>query len=211
MSEGQDVGEAQGQESQDQGGQASGGNSDFTPITSQDQFDRRIQERIARVKKELPSDYEDLKAAKARLDELEAQNKSELEKAQERIAQLEADAKAATETAQAERLRSAVLAEAAKRNVVDPEAAYALLDRSLLEFAEDGQPKNIASAMDALLEDRAYLVAPSGGSRGSADQGARQGGNKQLSRDDLKSMTPEQVRKATAEGRLTSLATGQES
>jgi hypothetical protein len=50
----------------------------FQPITSQEDFDRRIKDRIARVKATPPADYEDLKAAKARLDELEQANASEL-------------------------------------------------------------------------------------------------------------------------------------
>lgn len=174
---------------------------------SQADVDRIVQDRLARAKATPPADYEDLKAKAARLAELEAESMSELEKeraaraqAEERAAQVEADAR---ET----RLRAAILGEAAKadRKVVDPDAVVALLDRSTLELADDGTPTNIAEAMDSLLKARPYLVA-SGGTRGDADQGARgHGGVKQLSRSDLKSMSPEAIAKAEKEGRLAQL------
>lgn len=59
--------------------------TEFKPITSQDEFDAAIKSRIERAKKSaIPEDYEDLKAKAAKFDEIEAQNKSELEKATER-------------------------------------------------------------------------------------------------------------------------------
>lgn len=58
--------------------------SDFKAITSQEEFDKAIQARIARERKRF-EDYEDVKAKAARLDELEAQNKTEAEKAAERL------------------------------------------------------------------------------------------------------------------------------
>lgn len=179
---------------------------EFKPVTSQEQFDRMVQERLARERQKY-ADYDALKSKADRFDELEAANQTELERAQasaaaekERADRIEAEAK---ET----RLRSAIIAEAAKpdRKVVDPEAVIALLDRSALELEDDGTPTNVAKAMDALLEQRPYLVASSGGTRQGADQGARRGGANQLSEADLKSMTPEQIVAARKEGRLTGI------
>lgn len=78
MAENQD-----GQESGEQ--QASGG---FQPITSQEELNRLIGERVARTKARY-GDYDDLKAKAARLDEIEQANKSEAEKTADRIASLE--------------------------------------------------------------------------------------------------------------------------
>lgn len=176
---------------------------------SQADVDRIVKERLARAKAEPPADYEELKAAKAKLDELEAANSTELEKAQKRLADMERKTADAEARAQENLLRAQVVAEAARKNVVDPDAAVALLDRSLIEFDQDGSPKNIAQAMDSLLEAKPYLVAASGGTRGSADQGARQqGGPKQLARSELQHMTPEQISKAVDEGRADSLLSG---
>ena len=78
----------------------SGAGDEFKPITSQDDLNRIITERISRERSKF-SDYEDLKAKAARFDELDAANKSEIERA--------ADAKAAAERerdeARAEALR----------------------------------------------------------------------------------------------------------
>jgi hypothetical protein len=176
---------------------------------SQEELDRIVQDRVARVKSTPPADYEDLKAAAARLAELEAANQSELEKAQARAEAAEKRAATIETEARETRLRSAIIAEAAKpgRNVVDPDAAIALLDRSTLQIDDSGMPTNVAEAMDKLLEARPYLVASSGGAtRGSADQGARRGAAAgQLSEDDLKGMTAEQIVEARRAGRLQEL------
>lgn len=171
----------------------------FAAITSQEDFDRRIQDRIARVKATPPSDYEDLKAKAAKLAELEEANKTELEKAQERAEKAERDATAAAELVQRTKTDSAIVAEAAKRGA-DTDVVVSLLDRSAVEFDSDGAPTNIADAVDALLKDKPFLVT--GATRGSADQGARTGGANQLSRDALQGMSHTEIVKAQKEGRL---------
>ena len=67
----------------------SGGGEGFTPITSQEEFDKRIKARIDRVKNTPPADYDELKAKAAKYDELEEANKSELEKAEGRAKKAE--------------------------------------------------------------------------------------------------------------------------
>jgi len=188
---------------------------EFRPITSQEEFDGLVGRRVARerevgarAEREKFSDYEELKAAASKLAELEAADQTELEKAQTRAEEAEKRSQQIEAEVKETRLRSAIIAEAAKadRKIVDAEAVVALLDRSSLELDDSGVPTNIAKAMDSLLEAKPFLVAADGGARGNADQGARpQGGIKQLTRDDLKTMTPEQVAMAEAEGQLASL------
>lgn len=64
--------------------------NDFRPITSQDELDRRIGERLERERSKF-ADYEDLKSKAARLDEIEDANKTEIQKAQERLQAAEAE------------------------------------------------------------------------------------------------------------------------
>lgn len=174
---------------------------------SQADVDRIVKERLARVKADPPADYEELKTKASKLDDLEAANKTELEKAQERMAKAERAAADAAERAQEHLLRAAVVAEAARKNVIDPEAAMALIDRATLEFDKEGAPTNIADAMDLLLKAKPYLV---GGGKGSADQGARStSGVGQLSSESLKTMTPEQIVKARQEGRFDAVLKGE--
>ena len=75
----------------------------FKPITSQDELNRIIGERVKRAK---PADYDDLKAKAAELDKIQAASKSEADKTAERIASLERDLEATRSAA----LRSRVQA-----------------------------------------------------------------------------------------------------
>jgi ParB-like chromosome segregation protein Spo0J len=62
----------------------------FKAITSQDELNRLIGERIGKVKSQY-ADYDDLKAKAAKLDEVEQSNKTELQKAIERAEKAEKD------------------------------------------------------------------------------------------------------------------------
>jgi hypothetical protein len=174
---------------------------------SQADVDRIVQERVARVKAAPPADYDELKAKAEKLAELETANQTELEKAQQRAEKAETRAQQVEADARETRLRAAIISEAAKpeRRVVDSDAVIALLDRTTLELDDNGNPTNIAKAMDSLLEARPFLVASNGGARGDADQGARGGGAKQVTAAELKSMRPEDIAKADKEGRLADL------
>lgn len=112
----------------------------FEAITSQEDFDRAIQKRIARERAGF-ADYDDLKARAAKLAEIEAANQTEAEKAQ---ARLDAAEKRASELeakaleAEAKALKSEV---AAAKGV-----PAALLTGSTQEELE--------AAADALIEFR---------------------------------------------------------
>lgn len=166
---------------------------------SQADVDKIVQERVARAKSTPPADYEDLKTKAAELDQLQEAQKTELEKAQERAEKAERDATAAAELVQRTKTDSAIVAEAARRGA-DTDVVVSLLDRSAVEFDDDGAPTNIADAVDALLKAKPFLVT--GATRGSADQGAREGGANQLSRDALQGMSHTEIIKAQKEGRL---------
>lgn len=64
--------------------------SGFDPITSQDQLDSIISKRVERERAKF-SDYDELKAKAAQLQQIEDASKSELEKAQETAASLNAE------------------------------------------------------------------------------------------------------------------------
>lgn len=78
---------------------------EFKPITSQEDFDAALKDRLARERQKY-ADYKDLKAKASRLDELERANQSEIEKANNKAAASEADRDDAR--AEAMRLRVAV-------------------------------------------------------------------------------------------------------
>ena len=86
----------------------------FKPITSQDDLNRIITERVSRERAKF-ADYKDLKAKADRLDSIEAANQTEAEKSAARIAALEAD----NQRIQAEALRSRIQA---KFGIADEDA-----------------------------------------------------------------------------------------
>lgn len=63
---------------------------EFKAITSQDDLNKIIAERVKREQAKF-SDYKDVKAKAAKLDEIEAANQTEAEKAAKRVADLEAE------------------------------------------------------------------------------------------------------------------------
>lgn len=63
---------------------------EFTPITSQEDLNRIVGERVKRATSKF-ADYKDLQAKAEKLAEIEAANQTEAEKAQARVAELEAE------------------------------------------------------------------------------------------------------------------------
>jgi hypothetical protein len=114
---------------------------------------------------------------------------------------------AATQKANARILRAEVRAAAAGK-LADPADAHKFLDLDQFEVDEDGNidADEVAEAIDDLIKSKPYLAAQGGKPRfhGTADSGARKGKSRptQLSRADLKRMSPEDIVKAKQEGRL---------
>lgn len=128
----------------------------------------RETEKAARAQqKELDELRTKVKAAEdAQLSETERLKKDATE-ATERVAALERDLRE-------QRISSAVITAAAKLNVVDPDAAYRLLDHSKIEFdASTGQPTNVDALLADLLKAKPYLVKAAGSQSGSATNPAR--------------------------------------
>lgn len=103
--------ESQQQSASNQGGNSNTGEQtpaagdEFKPITSQDDLNRVIDDRLKRERAKF-SDYKDVKAKAAKLDEIEAANQSELEKANNRAGEAENDRDDAR--AESLRLRTAI-------------------------------------------------------------------------------------------------------
>lgn len=120
---------------------------------------------------------------------------------------------AARKDAKAEVLRERVLDRIetkAAKTFADPEDARALLASKADDFVDDGQIDSdaITKALAALLKAKPHLGAQ-GGKRfeAGADGGARKGSNApaQLTEQDLKRMSPEQIVDARIKGQLADL------
>lgn len=159
----------------------------------------------AGLKTALQKERADRKAAAKRVKELEQEladrDKPDDEKAIDvarREAAAEATAKANT------RLVAAEFRIAAEKRVKDPRIAAKLVDLTDVEVDEDGEVDvdGITAALDALLDEYPDL-APSR-FEGTADQGGKGKDSKpaQLTRDDLKTMTPAAILAADKAGQL---------
>jgi hypothetical protein len=130
---------------------------------TQAELERQLGERLARERAKY-ADYEELKAAKTKLEELEAGQLSErdklqkqIEKLEKKVAEAEARALEKEQKAQEILIRSAVLSEASRLGFANPEDAYLLLGTKPT-IGEDGQPAGVAEAVKALAETRPYLL-----------------------------------------------------
>ena len=136
--------------------------AEFKPITSQEELNKLIGERIGKVKSQF-ADYDDLKAKAAKFDEVEQASKSELEKAQERIAELEGRA------TQAE--RAALVTKIAAEEGVIPEVLTGSTEEEMraaakrvIEWANQGKrtpppPKKLKSGSSGTPTDSGSRAA----------------------------------------------------
>lgn len=142
----------------------------------------------------------------AELEEVRAGQLSDQDKALE-AARKEAREAATAETDEKYRKRlDAADVKATATKFADPADAILYLDVDSLPRDADGtlEPKALADALGKVLEDKPHLAAKP--NPGSADGGPRGGdGPAQLTRDDLKTMTPEAIVEAKAAGQLASL------
>ena len=135
---------------------------EFKPITSQDELNRLIGERIGKVKAQF-ADYDALKTKAAKFDEVEKATKSEIEQAQERIKELGSRASTAERVALQQRI-------AAEEGVI-PEVLHGTTEEEMRasaqrikEWRDAGKkpapdPKSLKSGSGA---------APAGGEQGRA-------------------------------------------
>lgn len=168
---------------------------------TQAQVDRIVQERVARVKREAPEDYEDLKAKAKKLEELEAAQLSELEKAQKKAEDAEKAAAEAIRLANNRLIQAEILREATEQKAIKPEHMHRLIDTENVTIGDDGRVTGIQDAVKTFLEANPEFVGK-GRPVEPVDQGARGNSQTQLTREDLKTMSPEDINKAREEGRL---------
>ena len=164
-------------------------------------LDRMKAERNA-AKAEAKAAADAANRLKAELDAARNAEQSDVAKLQSQLESLQARA-----DADARARREAEIRAAATGKLADPSDALRLLDVDTLE-----SPDAIASAIDSLIESKPYLsgqTPPRFG--GTADAGPRGvspesiGKPSQLTRDDLRSMTPTEIERARAEGRFDDL------
>lgn len=83
---------------------------------------------------------------------------TESERLQKRLAELEREQATWQRERQEHTLRYEAMLSAQRLGLVDPEAAYRLLDRAAVEFDDDGRPRNIEQLLRDLVKTRPWLA-----------------------------------------------------
>lgn len=130
---------------------------DFQPVTSQEEFDRRLSERLAREREKF-SDYADLKRKAEAHDKAIEAAMSDAEKAVA-AARREGET-AATAAANARIVKAEARALAATANFRDPSDAVAFLNLAAVKVGDDGEvdAKAIKDQLADLAKTKPYLV-----------------------------------------------------
>lgn len=206
----EDDGDADGDAGDDAGGAGDGGSGDQDGDGLADAGKKALDaERKARREA-----ARKLKAAEARVAELEAQGaaKKDGDDAQAAADQARRDAETAANAKANARILAAEVRAAAAGQLADPSDAARYLDLSEFEVGDDGSVDSeaITEAISDLIKRKPYLAAKATGFQGSGDGGARGSGSKprQVTEAELKTMRPEQITKARQEGRLANLMGG---
>lgn len=124
---------------------------------SQAELDAIIKARLSDERKKF-SDYDSLKAKAKELDTLKEGQKTDDQKTAEKVTALESRiATTEAEKKQAD-LKAIIVAEASKLGFSDPMDAFTIVDKSKVEYGEDGLPKNAAELVKAISQAKPYLV-----------------------------------------------------
>jgi hypothetical protein len=150
-------------------------------------------------------------ALKSRLEALEAEVANKDKPAEEQaLENARREARQEAQTAFNQRLVQAELKAALAGKVSDTSLALKVIDTSVIDVGDDGDvdPQSVTDAIEAALKDYPVLK-PTDPKKfgGTADQGSKGKATRphQLTREDIKSLTPDQIDAAEAAGQLDTL------
>jgi hypothetical protein len=131
----------------------------FTP-EQQEQINRLVAQ-TKRDERGKFADYNDLKTRAAKADELEQAQLTEQQKLEARAAEAERKATEAVEQIASAMIASEVKVRASLLGVIDPDAAYLLIDRSNVKYDAEAGVTGVDEALTQLLEEKPYLKGTS--------------------------------------------------
>ena len=125
-------------------------------LFTQDEVNRLVGARAREVRNQF-GDYKQLQDRAAKADELEQAQLTEQERLEARASEAERRAADAAGQIASAMIASEVKVRASQLGIIDPDAAYLLLDRSNVRYAEEGGVSGVDEALTQLLEDKPYL------------------------------------------------------
>lgn len=135
--------------------------SEVQAAEEQERFDT---EYVRRLRAEAAEYRRKLRELESKVKADEEAKMTEHERLQKRLAELERKEIEYQQFLQARTLEYEVKLHAAKLGIVDPDAAYRLIDISQVEFGEDGKPTNIERVLKDLVVRKPYLAGIGSGS-----------------------------------------------
>jgi|YelNatPaOPRAMG01_1025707.scaffolds.fasta_scaffold03111_8 hypothetical protein len=149
----------------------------------------------------------ELEQLRAQIQQHESEKLSETERLQRQVAELERRAAQAERERQERTLRYETMLAAGRLGIVDPDAAWRLIDPAALEYDEDGSPTNVEAVLRDLIRKRPYLAGGSAGQIGATSP-ARADTNPTFSRAQLRdpaffAQNRDAIMRAMREGRIT--------
>jgi predicted methyltransferase MtxX (methanogen marker protein 4) len=131
--------------------------SAFRAISSQDELDRVISERLKRERAKF-ADYKDLQSKAIEYDKIVESTRSETEKLSSKAAEAEARAAALAAKVRSKALKAEVVSMSNRLGIIDADVALALLGS--VEFDEDDEPIGIEERLKDLVKSKPFLKAP---------------------------------------------------
>jgi len=125
-------------------------------LFTQDEVNRLMGQWAKEVRNQF-GDYKQLQERAAKADELEQAKLTEQERLEARASEAERRAADAAGQIASAMIASEVKVRASQLGIIDPDAAYLLLDRSNVRYGEDGGVTGVDEALTQLLEDKPYL------------------------------------------------------
>lgn len=173
---------------------------------SDSELSSEAKAKIATANSEAAKYRRELRTAQKALDDAKSKDLSDLEREKKRADDAEAKVSKADERLQEANLRIAI--SQSDLSIVDVETASLLLRKQGVEFDEDGEPKDIETALKTLTDSKPFLLGteekPKPKSKGSTNGGAGTGdegnGGVTLTAEELEiakafKMTPEDYAK----------------
>jgi len=144
-----DAGKKDGDADQDGGDGGDDEKKSGEKIFTQDDLNKVLKDRLKRERKAWEQKIEDekKKAAMTESDRLKAE-KDESEK----------KASGTIERTNQRLIRSEVMAQAAALKIIDPDAAFALMEKTGIEVEDDDSVTGVKSALETLVKAKPYLV-----------------------------------------------------
>lgn len=152
-------------------GNAASTSSEEAKTYTQAELDRLFAERARQASSAATSkilsdlglqNVDELKTLVKKHRDTEQAQMSEADKLRKQLADLESEKARMVQERKALVTRTEIERAAQKLSIVDPDAAYRLLDLETLEVDEGGVPKDVEKALKALMTQKPYLVAATG-------------------------------------------------